>query len=228
MAQLKKQVLGTISGAVGDILFRVMNGNTYVGTRPASFIPGTDEASVARRLRFAVATKLCRSINSVPELKKIWKDVTPSKLTQYNMMVRINYHNVSHTQVSDFIKLVPDIGFSVNVTSIIIDSSNLEVDIQGVAANSGIDPVSELYFKLVGVLVLSNPTDTQLAPYVFLRITTNDSALDLLNPMNYQVAFMDQVSQLIAQYQVHKVFLTLLTLDVNKNPVHYSNTFFNS
>jgi hypothetical protein len=228
MARLKKQVLGTVSGAVGDILFRVRNGNTFVGTRPASFMPGMDTASVNRRMRFALTTKLCRTINSVPELKTIWRAVTPSRLTQYNMMVKLNYNNVSHNNVSGFIKLVPEIGFGVTVTSIIIDSANLEVELQSIGTNSGIDPVTETYFKLAGVMVLSDPTDPQNAPFTFMRVIFEDAPLDISNPLNFQVAFMDQISQLISQYQVQQVFLTLLTLDINKNPVQYSNTFFNS
>ena len=46
MARIKKTILGRISGAVGDVLFRQMHGNNYVGTRPNSFMPGKDENSI--------------------------------------------------------------------------------------------------------------------------------------------------------------------------------------
>jgi hypothetical protein len=228
MAQLKKQVLGTISGAVGDVLFRVMNGNTYVGTKPSSFMPGMDTASINRRMRFSMATKFARSVNSVPELKAIWKNVTPSRLSQYNMMVKINYHNVQHNSVSNLIKLVPEIGFELNVSSIDITPVRLRVDIDSVASNAGINPATEQFFKLVGVFHLSNPVNEQNAPHVFMRIISEDTPIDLENPVNYQIPFLNQVSQLVDQYQDRKAFLTLLTLDINKNPVHYSNTFFNN
>lgn len=228
MAKIRKQVLGIISGAVGDVLFRVKSGVAYVGTKPISFIPGTDSASVLRRSRFTMATKFSRAINSVPELKSIWKEVTPSRLTQYNMIVKFNYHNVQPDAVSNLVKLVPDIGFSVNISDVSISASELGVQIASVSANAGIDPATELYFKLVGVLHLSNPIDESTYPHAFMRVVSEESPLDLENPLIYNISFMDQVNQLIEQYQVHKVFLTLLTLDINKNPVHYSNTFFNT
>ena len=68
MANLRKKVLGTVSGAVGDILFRTKNGRNYIGTRPLSFVPGKDEKSVARRKRFAMATRLAKQINSIYKL----------------------------------------------------------------------------------------------------------------------------------------------------------------
>ena len=62
MADLRKKVLGTVSGSVGDILFRVRNGKNYLGTKPLSFMPGTDENSIQRRKRFAMATRLAKPI----------------------------------------------------------------------------------------------------------------------------------------------------------------------
>lgn len=73
MAKLIKQVLGKVSGAVGDVLFRVRAGNNYVGTRPASYMPGTDAKSVARRQRFALANKFAKAVNIIPPLKSLWK-----------------------------------------------------------------------------------------------------------------------------------------------------------
>lgn len=228
MAKIRKQVLGVISGAVGDVLFRVIDGNAYVGTRPISFTPGTDALSVARRERFSMATKFSRTINSIPELKTIWKAVTPSRLTQYNMIVKINYHNVQHNAVTELVKLVPEIGFQLTASGIDINPERLRVDIDSVASNAGINLTNEQFFKLVGVFHLSNPVNEQAAPHAFMRVVSEDTPIDLENPFSYQITFMNQVSQLVEQYQVRKVFLTLLTLDINKNPVHYSNTFYNS
>jgi len=49
MAVVTKKVLGTVHGAVGDMVFREKNGKNYIGMRPNSFVPGKDDASIARR-----------------------------------------------------------------------------------------------------------------------------------------------------------------------------------
>ncbi|HCY77275.1 MAG TPA: hypothetical protein DHV28_15255 [Ignavibacteriales bacterium] len=228
MADLRKKVLGTVSGAVGDILFRAKNGKNYVGTRPLSFMPGTDERSVARRARFAMATRLAKPINSIYHLKSLWKTITPVGLSPYNQIVKANYSNVQSDSVGDLVRLVPDIGFSVQVTSITVDAAHLAVTLDSLTSSSGIDPASELFFQLVGVIHLTNPVAEGPDIHSFFRIISDEQALALNTEINFDVTFYDQTSQLIELYQDRKVFLTLLTLDVDKNVINYSNTFFNT
>ncbi|MBK9097333.1 MAG: hypothetical protein IPM14_04260 [bacterium] len=228
MANLRKKVLGTVSGAVGDVLFRTKNGKNYVGTKPLSFIPGKDEKSIARRKRFAMATRLARPINSIYNLKSLWKSVTPADLSPYNQIVKANYTSVQSDLVSNQVKLVPDIGFSMQTNSIELDENRLRVTINGVTANSGIDTTVELYFQLVGVIYLSNPISEESADHLFFRLIFDEQPLVLDTGLDFALDFFDQTSQLISQYQNRKVFLTLLTLDADRNSVNYSNTFFNS
>ena len=228
MANLRKKVLGTVSGAVGDILFRTKNGKNYIGTRPLSFIPGKDEKSVARRKRFAMATRLAKQINSIYKLKSVWKSVTPADLSPYNQIVKANYKNVQSDSVSDQVSLVPEIGFSVQINLIDIDQTRLRLTLNGITSSSGIDPLNESYFHLVGILHLSNPVDEGNTDHLFLRLIFDEQALVLNTELNFTLNFNDQTSQLISQYQDRKAFLSLLTLNTERNVVNYSNTFFNS
>jgi len=228
MANLRKKVLGTVSGAVGDILFRAKNGKNYVGTRPLSFIPGKDEKSIVRRQRFALVTRLAKPINSIYKLKSLWKSVTPDGLSPYNQIVKVNYNNVQSDSIGDQVKLVPDIGFAVHINAFNVDQNRLRVTLNGITSSSGINPAIELHFQLAGVMHLSNPSDAENESHVFLRLLSDEITLVLNTEIDVTVNFFDQTSQLISQYQDRKAFLTLLTLDADKNVVNYSNTFFNS
>ena len=101
MAELNKTVLGRLSGAVGDVVFRQRNGKNYVGTKPAPFMPGDDPASVARRERFAITGKLAKAINSIAIIKSLWKESTPSGLSPYLYMVQLNYPHIVDGAVSN-------------------------------------------------------------------------------------------------------------------------------
>lgn len=227
MAKLKKEILGKVSGAVGDVLFRTVNGKTVVGTKPSSFTPGNDQASLERRGRFSMANKLARHIHSIYQLRTLWKDITPAGLSSFNMIVRTNYYNVTHNTVTDKVKLIPDIGFNVTVNSLTINDNSFQLSLAGNNSESGIDPATELQFQLVGVLYLSNPVEPQLNKYDFLRITSIEQAVVLNTALNFEIQFVNQTSQFIAQYQDRKAFLTLLTLDADKNVINFSNTFSN-
>ena len=64
MATIKKTVLGRISGAVGDVVFKEKNGKNYVGVRASTFTPPSDAASIERRGKFLLSTELASAINS--------------------------------------------------------------------------------------------------------------------------------------------------------------------
>jgi len=228
MADLRKKVLGTVSGAVGDILFRAKNGRNYVGTRPLSFTPGTDEKSVARRKRFGMATRLARPINSIYRLKSLWKAVAPVPLHSYNMIVRANYNSVGPDSISNTIKLVPEIGYSVQFSEFTLNVNRMRVAIDALTSASGINPAVENYCQIVGIIHLSNPVDPQKEPHMFVPVVSIEQALALNTEINDDIIFQDVISQLIAMYQDRKAFLTLLTLDTDRNVIHYSNTFFNN
>ena len=228
MANLRKKVLGTVSGAVGDILFRAKNGKNYVGTRPISFIPGTDEKSVSRRKRFAIATRLAKPINSIYLLKSLWRTVTPLGLSPFNQIVRSNYTNVQPDSIGDLVKLVPDIGFSVQANSFTVDANRLRVTLTGLTSGSGINPAVELLIQFVGVMHLSNPIDEKQEGHSFLRLVADEQSLALNTEITLDLVFHDQTTQLIALYQDRKAFLTLLTLDAGKQVINYSNAFCNS
>lgn len=228
MADLRKKVLGTVSGAVGDILFRAKNGRNYVGTRPVSFTPGTDEKSIARRKRFGMATRLARPINSIYRLKELWKAAAPVPLHSYNMIVRANYSSVGPDSISNTVKLVPEIGFSVQSNNLELDENHMRITLQGLTSISGINPAVEIYCQIVGIIHLSNPVDPEKEPHVFIPVVSIEQALALNTEINDDIIFQDVISQLLAMYQDRRAFLTLLTLDTDRQVIHYSNTFFNN
>lgn len=228
MADLRKKVLGTVSGAVGDLLFRERNGKNYLGTKPSSFMPGMDEKSISRRKRFALATRLAKPINSISQLKSIWKTVAAPGLSPYNQIVKANYRNTQADSIGDMVKLSPELGFSVQATAIGIDENHLRITLDGITASSGIDPAVEIYFQIAGVAHLSNPLNEENDAHTFVRLLSEEQSLVLDTEINFNINFYDRLSQMIAQYNNRKVFLILLTLDADRNVVNYSNTFFNS
>lgn len=49
MDRIKNQVLGDINGSIGPIVFKKIGKTPYVASKPNSFIPGKDPASIFRR-----------------------------------------------------------------------------------------------------------------------------------------------------------------------------------
>ncbi len=224
MAQLKKTVLGKVSGAVGDIVFRQREGKNYIGLRPGSFIPGTDPASVARRKIFRLSLKAGSSINSITQLKSLWSEVTPSGLSPFNYIVKTNYRFVAAGSLTDLFKIVPDNGFGINVTTHTVDRNGVGLNIAPVGNNNGIIGAAEPNMMIAGLVFLSSPIDESVGEYSFIKVVSAQQVTDLIRDLTFSVAFTSQEQVLFDKYQVSKTFVALMTLDVNNIPVHYSNT----
>lgn len=224
MARLKKKVLGQVSGAVGDIVFRERYGNNYLGMRPDSFIPGTTAADYQRRQRFALAAKTGVSINSASKLKSLWAGVTPSGLSTFNNIVKVNYRFVTSTDITNQLQLVPDNGFGVAITDNNVDRVRVRVTIDPIGSNAGINVTLEPNIMMSGLVFLSNPIEQTTEAYSLLSVSSVPQATNLITPLTFDADLTNQQQQTFDKYQITKTFVVLITLDAIGNPVHYSST----
>ena len=225
MAKIRKQVLGRVSGAVGDVLFRVKNGKGYVGTRPVSFIPGKDDLSIARRKRFALSVKYAKTVNEIASLKYFWKQFKSPTQSAYNFIMKSNYHAILPDDVTGSATMVPDVGFSVNISSSTITADETKVSIDPIGNNSGIDPLVETKIQLASVIFFKAPLSESYALYHFLPLLSPEISLSLTEATQFVIPLSDQQSQIFTQYSTHKAFFAFFTLDYIGKVVHFSNTY---
>ena len=151
MATFNKQILGKVQGALGEVTFRQRNGKTYLSTRPGSFVPGSDENSVARREKFSLSIKLASAINSVPLLKSIWDKNTPADVTTFNHIMRTNYAMIGSGDLSGLVKLIPSIGFNVANPVVTLSPLSVKVNLDAIGNSAEINITSETAIKLISV-----------------------------------------------------------------------------
>ena len=224
MAQLKKTVLGRVSGAVGDIVFRQRDGKNYIGLRPDSFIPGMDQASVGRRLKFALTLRSSSTINSVPELKRLWAGITPSGLSPFNYIVKTNYQYVTSTTISDLLKVVPDNGFGVTVADNNVDRMRVRVLAEAIGTNTGINTTLEPNIMMASLVFLSSPVDESVGAYSIISSVSPAQPTSLTEQLTFDAYLTNQQQMVFDKYQITKTFVAIVTLDSDDSPVHYSST----
>lgn len=225
MAYLNKQVLGRLSGKVGDIVFRQRSGKNFAAIKPGSFNPGNDPAAVDRRNRFAIACKFSSQINAVPYLNGIWKKKVPSAVIPYNYITKVNYRYANPDELTNLAVIVPELGFSITISSSSLTPPDLQVVVDQVGNIAGIDTEVEKTIRLCSIISLTNPDDEFLARAEFITMVSEAQPLVLDNQLTFQVPYSDQEIQLFNSYQDKKAFSALITLDAAEKPVHYSKTF---
>lgn len=225
MAIVNKQVLGKVSGAVGDVVFRQKDGKSFVGVRPGSFIPGSDPASLDRRSRFSLTARYAQQVNSVEALQTFWKRVKLSNMSAFNYILSENYPFIQPDDITSNIKLAPGIGFSVTTTSVGLTPSQVQVVLDPLGAGSGINPAVETSIRMAALLYLNTPLDEYADPDAFVTLQSDPQASDISNPLTFTIALNSQQSQLLTSYQSRTGYYVLFTTDAEEVPVRYSQTF---
>lgn len=228
MARLKKAILGKISGAVGDILFRIRRNRNYVGTRPTSFIPGIDVNSVNRRKRFKITVKFSSAVNKISSLRTLWKKNFPDSFMAINSIFKVNYFNATPDNLTDSASLVPDIGFEIPGSDVTFTTDVITVNLNPIGTGTNIDTNVETQFFLSAVIYLSDKLDENYKDYLFLSVSFPKIPLNLVNPLDFSYSLSDIETQLLARYSTKKTYLALISLTDLDEPIHFSNTFLSS
>ena len=225
MGNITKKVLGEVHGKIGDLRFYERDGKNIISTRPNSFMPGTDEKSINRRARFALAAKFSEAINDTPQIKYFWKKDKPEGLNSYNYIIRKNFPFVLSDSITSSAVLVPEFGFGVTASSVSIAPASVSVELNPVGHNNSIDPAVELNCQLSLIIYLSNPMLESYEPYTFINLVSTILPLDLDANLSFSITPESALQQLMNSYQDSFGYFSLITLGDNNQPVHYSTTF---
>lgn len=83
----------------------------------------------------------------------------------------------------------------------------------------------EKNIQLVSIASLSSPLDGTVEVFSLLPLLSPIQPLILDAAMAFTLPFSSQTQQLFGKYQVHKLLLSLITLDADGNAINYSTTF---
>jgi hypothetical protein len=225
MANLNKQVLGRLSGSVGDLVFRQRHGVNYACTKPGPINAANDPASIERRNKFALTCRFSHQVNSVPYLNTLWKRKLPAGLSSFNAITKTNYKFSGAEELSDRAVIVPDSGFGITLISSAVPPPNLQVEITPVGNSAGIDTTVEINICLCTIIALSKTSDELSEANSFITLVSAPQQTVLDAQLTFEIPYSKEEIELFNNYQDKKGFSALVTLDESENPVHYSRTF---
>ena len=225
MARLLTQILGVMSGSVGDIVFRRRGGRSYVCAHPSGYTVRTDAATVARKKRFKTAVEIAKNINSMAILKAIWPTDPSKVVSKFQKMVSVNYKLVNGDDLTGQPTLTPTLGFEMTTPVVQLNATTVHFTAGQLGVDLGIDTSIEKYFSIAGIIVMNTPTDQLSQDINVLRFHTGQQNLNLITDINVSIPLSGIDQQYLSKYTVKRAFFALLTLDDNGNVVKYSATY---
>ena len=227
MARITNQILGDVSGTLGPVVYKIRGATPYIASRPGSFIPGTDSASVFRRDQLAYIGKLSSKIYSIDIIKNLWKSYVKNQSYIYQKISADNYHAANCNDLDKPAKLAPFAHFNVTNPSFLFEEKSFLLNSNPLGEFTGINPAIEKFILPVGVIVLKDPNSPASPPMEIIAFKGKNEILDLNSALNINIDITNPEDIKYVHYHFRKCYLILLTLDKNENPIHISNCILN-
>jgi len=229
MAKLNDQHLGTLRGALGPQVFKMLFGEAYVARLPRRTMNEPSAETIERRNRFKLCMKFSKAVYGLTKVRPFWDAFIPEgvskRLPTIAKIAKTSYQSITAADVQDTTFLAPDFGFVVTTTDVTIDGTEISVAIDPLGTNQGFDTGVEKYIQLGCVMHLQDPVSGTLTSHRFMNFASSNVILNLANPLSFTIPIEPAKQAIYDAYDTHKTFLIFVTLDANGKSVHYSSTF---
>jgi len=91
MARASSGVLGNFKGKLGKVAARIVEGDTILSARPASFKASNSPKLVKPRQKFAVTVAFASNVASLQTLHDIWQLNKEPKMSAFNTITKRNF-----------------------------------------------------------------------------------------------------------------------------------------
>lgn len=126
MAERKINILGPVSGKIGNLIHRHRYGKEIVYSKPESYNISYSDKAIAGRAKFANTVRLARLINSNPELSSIWKKAELKGTNSYQKIIKLNSRFTTVEGLSLKNLIIPP-GIAASSVSLEFDHSGISV-----------------------------------------------------------------------------------------------------
>lgn len=222
MARVRNQHLGSLSGKLGDYIFRSKNsreGVVYLNKRFRKK-PNT-QGSIDNNKRFAVINKFASAVNKSVLLKYAWLSYRNIKGKRaYDKIQSFNYRNSNADYMNSFSVIVPK-GIHCAVKGFRHDNSNFDIEIEPTD-----DFVSEYNgpFSAVVLIYLNSPLTSRKGrevlehnSYILVEQDFDELILNGTSPINIKFDNYEDEFKIINDYRRVRVFFSLFFKDKNNN-----------
>jgi hypothetical protein len=211
MGKLVHRVLGDAQGKVGNLVFKLYDGKVYITSHKGFNKISKSSACINNRKKFATAIKFSKAINSLRELKEVWRQSNVDGKRTYSKILRSNIDKILNGKLSKLNSISPK-GFKIDAKDLAFNQNSISLSLK---INDTENDYSNIPFKLNFVIALfttNKNVEKQFFPYLGLSV---DFAADNISDYkNVTVNFNSAQSELIGMFEKTKVFLALTKTDV--------------
>jgi len=210
---------GLISGRLGDLVFKIVDGKQVVCRRPAGYTPPDTPQYKERILRFSFCASLNAAINNVKVFEEHWHKTKITGRTNLNKLLKFNLGKIKPGLDISTVSLVYSPGYLCIIENSVFSDSGLTVT-YNILNSPGLTEFSSLQ----GIILLKNPKDPLTDQYKFINFSTNDYPASQGDHITFTSQFSSQESEFINAYSTIHILLNLAFKDKKGYLLGFSGT----
>lgn len=223
MAIVKGSVIGNLSGKLGNLSARTVDGRTILAARPSSFNASQDPSVIEIRKKFSVTGNFIKVLLSLSALYEIWKKVKTAGMSVYNYTFKNNFAYSSAEMPTDQNIITPG-GFALPVQAATVGANNVSVQLLALNTASVFTP-EEVDLSANGVLCYSNPINPEDPEYQLTNLNAELPAYNFTQPHTVDIPLNVLQQAVAAKYQSSTLFFIVASKDADGKIIQYSATY---
>lgn len=223
MARVRSNIFG-ITGKIGDKVYKIRNGRTFVTRLPEKFTTPMDFDSIRRREKFSITQKFSMAVNKIPSLHLLWKKYF--KKGEVHNKLFSHYYKRIVKDYTDNCRIVPETAFLCEIKNFMFLNKKITVVLNPIGENSQIWPPNEIQICMHGVLTLFDPDAEIKLKYLCFPVSSAAQLTDLVNELTFEAHLTSIIDESINKYPFASLHIVFVTTGAGGMPVRNSQNFF--
>lgn len=223
MAIVNGNVIGNLSGKLGNLSARTVDGRTVLAARPSSFNASQDPAVISVRQKFSVTAKLASAILALSSLVAIWKKVKNVSSTVFNEIFQTNFGYSSADKPTEQNIISPD-GFPLDISTSVVEADKITASIPALDTASVFSP-EEVSLSANALVCFYDPLSETDDPYRIISLSKEVESYNFTQAYNLQIDFNVNQKLVAAKYQHSILYIAVITKTAEGKVVQNSSTF---
>ncbi|MCX6170018.1 MAG: hypothetical protein NTX65_11790 [Ignavibacteriales bacterium] len=223
MAIVNGNVLGNLSGKLGNLSARTVDGHTVLAARPSSFNASQDPAVLQVRQKFSVTAKFASAILALTSLVSIWKKVRNVASSVFNEIFQSNFAYSSIEKPTEQNILAPE-GFPLQISTAAVAADKITATLP-ILNTSSVFGADEVNLSANALVCYYDPTNEADEPFKIISLSKDAAGYNFAQTYDLEIDLNALQKNTAAKYQHSILYVCVVTKTADGKVVQNSGTY---
>ena len=223
MAIVNGNVIGNLSGKLGNLSARTVDGRTVLAARPSSFNASQEPAVLTVRQKFSVTAKFASAILALTSLVSIWRKVRNVASSVFNEVFQSNFAYSSIEKPTEQNILAPE-GFPLQIVAAAVAADKITATIP-ILNSASVFGADEVNLSANAIVCYYDPANAEDEPFKIISLSKEVAAHNFAQTYDLEIDLNATQKNTAAKYQHSILYLCVVTKTAEGKVVQNSSTF---